>query len=170
MGRARKSAAEKEAQVAVKKDMAEKKLQETVRKEQSQTMRTLADGALEELNRKLAEKPMLAQHFKTLLAMGAFDAIDRAQPEDVNLLSKELLVGLIKLVNPKIGEWLESSQMPQGSVRQSPGVLDPRVSKVRPTVQDPGRVEDLVLGKVREVRVAPRRGDRLAGSINDLDR
>ena len=71
MGRARKSAAEKEAQAAVK-----------VRKEQSQTIKTLADHALEQLNRKLAQKPLLVQHFKSLMVMGAFDAVDRQQPEE----------------------------------------------------------------------------------------
>ena len=69
------------AKLAVKKDIAQKRMEEEVRKDQSLSMKAVAENALETLNCRLRERPLLVQHLKGLLTMGAFDAVDRDEGE-----------------------------------------------------------------------------------------
>ena len=109
------------AKLAVKKDIAQKKMEEEVRKDQSLSMKALAENALETLNHRLQQRPLLVQHLKGLLVMGAFDAVDRVtEAEDpdeerlppscnkFNLLSRGTVVMLIGHVLPGVLEWLQS--------------------------------------------------------------
>lgn len=122
------------AKLAVKKDIAQKKMEEEVRKDQSLSMKAVAENALETLNCRLRERPLLVQHLKGLLTMGAFDAVDRdvkeneedrlpASSNKICLLSRSVLLQLICELAPHLAEFLQSTKGPKSDLVDILGFL-----------------------------------------------